>query len=43
MAKAQAEGDAVGRERFLKSGAGRRYLDKQLKKHFIKKPRRPAT
>ncbi len=26
--------DALGRERFLKSGAGRRYLDKQLRQYL---------
>lgn len=35
--------DAVGREIFLKSGSGRRFLDKQLKNHFILHPRREAT
>ena len=28
--------DALGRERFLKSGAGRRFLKKQLKNYFLK-------
>jgi putative endonuclease len=37
------EQDAVGREIFLKSGSGRRFLDKQLKNHFILHPRREAT
>jgi len=32
--------DAVGRERFLKSGAGRRHLDKQLRNYFLESPRR---
>jgi putative endonuclease len=35
--------DASGREVFLKSGAGRRFLDKQLREHFMRYPRRPAT
>ena len=35
--------DAEGREIFLKSGSGRRFLDKQLKKHFNQFPRREAT
>ena len=34
------EEDAMGRERFLKSGSGRRYLDKQLHHYFLKSPRR---
>ena len=29
--------DAVGREKFLKSGSGRKYLIKQLKNYFAKK------
>jgi len=33
------EEDALGRERFLKSGAGRRYLDKQLRNYFQQNPR----
>ena len=37
------EQDAVGRERFLKSGGGRVFLDKQLKTHFTRFPRREAT
>jgi putative endonuclease len=35
--------DAVQRETFLKSGGGRRFLDKQLKTHFSRFPRREAT
>lgn len=31
--------DAMGREEFLKSGSGRRFLDKQLKNHFSRFPR----
>ena len=29
--------DALGRERFLKSGSGRRFLKKQLTNYFLKK------
>jgi len=32
--------DAEGRERFLKSGAGRKFLDKQLPNYFSQCPRR---
>ena len=32
--------DAIQREVFLKSGSGRRFLDKQLKTHFRRYPRR---
>ena len=32
--------DALGRERFLKSGAGRTYLKKQNRLHFAKHPLR---
>lgn len=32
--------DAEGRERFLKSGSGRRYLDKQLCHYFLQFPRK---
>ena len=35
--------DAESREVFLKSGAGRKFLDKQLKVYFEANPRRPAT
>lgn len=35
--------DAAGREVFLKSGGGRRFLDKQLRNHFAIFPRRKAT
>lgn len=35
--------DAAGREVFLKSGGGRTFLDKQLKVHFSRFPRREAT
>jgi putative endonuclease len=41
------EADALGREKFLKSGAGRRFLGKQLRHHFAKTParavKRPAV
>ncbi len=37
------EEDATGRERFLKSGAGRKYLDKQLKHYFSAYPRRETA
>jgi putative endonuclease len=35
--------DAAGREVFLKSGGGRRFLDKQLRNHFSQFPRSEAT
>ena len=35
--------DAEGREMFLKSGSGRSFLDRQLKSHFSRFPRREAT
>jgi len=35
--------DAEGRERFLKSGGGRRFLDKQLKYYFATNPRRTTA
>jgi len=34
------EADALGRERYLKSGAGCRFLAKQLRHHFAKHPAR---
>lgn len=34
------EQDALGRERFLKSGGGRRFLKKQLHHHLRKSPLR---
>jgi putative endonuclease len=37
------ESDAEGREIFLKSGGGRRFLDKQLRNHFARSPRKEAT
>lgn len=35
--------DALGREVFLKSGGGRKFLDRQLKIHFSRFPRRSTT
>jgi putative endonuclease len=35
--------DALGREKFLKSGAGRRLLDKQLKHYFVRYKRRTTV
>ena len=35
--------DAEGRELYLKSGGGRKFLDSQLSRHFKKLPRRRAT
>jgi putative endonuclease len=37
------EADALGREEFLKSGSGRRFLDQQLRHYFAKHPRRHKT
>ncbi len=37
------ESDAEGREIYLKSGGGRKFLDKQLRNHFAHFPRREAT
>ena len=34
------ERDALGREEFLKSGAGRRFLQKQCRHYFAKHPAR---
>ena len=34
------EADARGREEFLKSGAGRKHLQKQCRHHFAKSPSR---
>jgi len=34
--------DAEGRERFLKSGRGRKFLDQQMKCYFSQFPRREA-
>ena len=36
------EADALGRERYLKSGGGRRFLKKQLRHHWTKHPPRDA-
>ncbi len=33
------KGDAINREKFLKSGSGKKYLDKQLKLYFRDHPR----
>lgn len=35
--------DALNREKFLKSGSGKHYLDKQLKNYFTCYPRRKLT
>jgi putative endonuclease len=37
------EQDALGREKFLKSGGGRRHLDKQLFRYFSQYPRRKTA
>jgi putative endonuclease len=37
------EEDALGRERYLKSGGGRRFLKSQLRHRFAKHPLRPAA
>ena len=37
------EADAMGRERYLKSGGGRRFLQKQLKHYLAKHPVRRQT
>ncbi|CAA6687528.1 MULTISPECIES: GIY-YIG nuclease family protein [unclassified Lentimonas] len=37
------EQDALGRERYLKSGAGRRHIDKQLRCYFEQYPHRKTT
>ncbi|HEY3932502.1 MAG TPA: GIY-YIG nuclease family protein [Verrucomicrobiae bacterium] len=37
------EADALGREKYLKSGGGRKFLKNQLKHHLIKNPLRLAT
>ncbi len=36
------EADAIGRERYLKSGAGRKLLRSQLRNYFTKHPLRTA-
>jgi len=38
--EAYLEEDALGRERYLKSGGGRRFFKSQLKHHLIKHPLR---
>jgi putative endonuclease len=35
--------DALRRERFLKSGAGRTFLKKQMRAFFASRPSRPTT
>lgn len=35
--------DALNREKFLKSGSGKRYVDKQLKKYFENNQRKKLT
>ncbi|RJQ33478.1 GIY-YIG nuclease family protein [Candidatus Parcubacteria bacterium] len=35
--------DALSREKFLKSGSGKNYLDKQLKEYFKNNPRKKLT
>lgn len=37
------ESDAFGREEFLKSGGGRRFLKNQLRQHLAKHPMRSAA
>ena len=37
------EGDALGREEYLKSGGGRRFLKKQLRHHLTKYPLRETA
>ena len=37
------EADALGREKFLKSGGGRRFLKNQLRHHLEKHPFRNST
>jgi hypothetical protein len=37
------EADALGREKYLKSGGGRRFLKSQLKHHLVKHPLRPTA
>ena len=36
------EADAIGRERYLKSGAGRKLLRSQLRNYFVRHPLRTA-
>lgn len=37
------QADAVGREKYLKSGAGRRFLQSQLKNYLRKHPLKEAA
>jgi len=37
------QADALGREKYLKSGAGRRFLQSQLKKYLRKHPSKEAA
>jgi putative endonuclease len=37
------EQDAIGREKFLKSGGGRRFVKAQLKHYLAKHPSRPTA
>jgi len=37
------EADALGREKYLKSGGGRRFLKAQLRNHLKKYPLRPGA
>jgi putative endonuclease len=37
------EGDALGREKFLKSGAGREYLHRQCRHYFLRHPSRTTA
>jgi hypothetical protein len=37
------QADALGRERYLKSGAGRRFLRSQFKNYLRKHPRKKAA
>ena len=39
----QEEADALGRERYLKSGGGRRFLKAQHRHHFAKHPGRDRS
>jgi site-specific recombinase XerD len=36
------QADALGREKYLKSGGGRRFLQVQLKHHFLRQPFRKS-
>ncbi len=39
----RCQADAEGRERFLKSGSGRKFLKKQLRHYFAAHPLREIT